>query len=171
MRKARLKKILTIPMQWILAVALAMAVLGSVLPSNAMAQAAESKEKAEIQAVMDQQVAAWNKGDIETFMKSYEDSPETTFVGSASIHKGYATVLERYKKNYSTHELMGTLTFHDLDVRLLPSSSGKPEYALVTGHFHLDRTDHGSAGKDDGIFSLVFHRTDAGWKIVLDHTA
>jgi uncharacterized protein (TIGR02246 family) len=157
----------------ILAVAVTIAVLGlgCVWARSAAAQVNESKEKAEIRAVIAAQAAAWNKGDIDSFMKTYEDSPETTFVGSTSVNKGYGQVLERYKKNYATRALMGTLTFRDLEVRLLPSASGKPEYALVTGHFHLERTEHGAAGKDDGIFSLVFHKTDGGWKIVLDHTA
>jgi uncharacterized protein (TIGR02246 family) len=154
----------------LLAVAIMVAVLcSSRLPATA--QPGETGDKAEIRAVIAQQVAAWNKGDIESFMKSYEDSPETTFVGSATVNKGYGQVLDRYKKNYATRALMGTLTFHGLEVRLLPSSSGKTEYAVVTGHFHLDRTEHGKTGKDDGIFSLVLHKTAAGWKIVLDHTA
>ncbi|HTJ31506.1 MAG TPA: nuclear transport factor 2 family protein [Acidobacteriaceae bacterium] len=158
-----------------LAVAITVAVLGlSILPAataQAGAQAGETGDKAEIRAVIAKQVAAWNKGDIESFMKGYEDSPETTFVGSLTVNKGYGQVLDRYKKNYATRALMGMLTFHDLEVRLLPSSSGKTEYALVTGHFHLDRTERGKTGKDDGIFSLVFHKTADGWKIVLDHTA
>ena len=66
---------------------------------------------------------------------------------------------------------MGHLTFSNIDVRLLPSSCGQPEYAVVTGNFHLDRTTHGEAKKDDGIFSLVWRRGPNGWKIVLDHTS
>ena len=158
-------------MQKIQVIAAAIAVFVLLLPMKSAAQTSEPKEKAEIRAVIDEQVAAWNNGDIETFMKSYEDSPETTFVGATSVNKGYAKVLERYKKNYATHAQMGSLSFSELDVRLLPSTSEKTEYALVTGRFHLERTEHGTAGKDEGIFSLVFHRTAAGWKIVLDHTS
>jgi uncharacterized protein (TIGR02246 family) len=139
-------------------------------PAYAPAQGSKQEEAA-IQAVIDAQVTSWNKGDVPAFMASYEESPETTFVGSTSIQKGFAKILERYKKNYTTREQMGTLTFHDLDIRLLPSSSGVTEYAVVTGHFHLDRTTHGAAAKDDGIFSLVWHKGPGGWKILLDHTA
>ena len=45
------------------------------------------------------------------------------------------------------------------------------EFAVVTGKFHLDRTAHGDAAKDDGIFSLVWRKGPKGWKIVLDHTS
>jgi ketosteroid isomerase-like protein len=66
---------------------------------------------------------------------------------------------------------MGTLTFKELDIRLLPVASGVTEYAVVTGRFHLERTAKGTATKDDGIFSLVWHKGPGGWKILLDHTA
>jgi uncharacterized protein (TIGR02246 family) len=153
----------------ILVVALFLVTLGFA-PAHAPAQGSKHDEAA-IRAVIDSQVTNWNKGDVPAFMASYEESPETTFVGSASIQKGFAQILERYKKNYTTREQMGTLTFHDLDIRLLPTSSGVTEYAVVTGHFHLERTTHGAAAKDDGIFSLVWHKGPGGWKILLDHTA
>jgi ketosteroid isomerase-like protein len=63
------------------------------------------------------------------------------------------------------------LTFNDVEVRLLPGSCGKAEYAVVTGAFHLERTAKGEAKKDDGIFSLLWRKGPQGWKIVLDHTS
>jgi ketosteroid isomerase-like protein len=66
---------------------------------------------------------------------------------------------------------MGKLTFNDIEIRLLKSSCGKAEFAVVTGKFHLDRTTKGEATMDDGIFSLVWRKGAKGWKIVLDHTS
>jgi ketosteroid isomerase-like protein len=66
---------------------------------------------------------------------------------------------------------MGVLTFTDIEVRLLPGSCAVAEFATVTGRFHLDRTAHGEAKKDDGIFSLVWRKGPQGWKILLDHTS
>jgi ketosteroid isomerase-like protein len=66
---------------------------------------------------------------------------------------------------------MGTLSFTNLEVRLLPCSCGKTEFAVVTGNFHLERKAKGEAKKDDGIFSLVWRKGPHGWKIVLDHTS
>ncbi len=43
-------------------------------------------------SVLDDQTLAWNRGDIATFMTGYENSPNTTFVGT-SVTKGYAAVL------------------------------------------------------------------------------
>jgi len=132
---------------------------------------AQASEQAAIRSVLDAQVADWNRGDVTAFMAGYEDSPETTFVGATAIQQGFQTILERYKKNYVGHEQMGTLSFNDLHVRLLPTAAGVTEYAVVTGRFHLERTAKGAAAKDDGIFSLVWHKGPGGWKIVLDHTA
>jgi ketosteroid isomerase-like protein len=129
-----------------------------------------SNDDAEIRAAIKAQAEAWNRADIPAFMQAYEDSADTTFIG-ATLRKGFQPILERYKANYTTREQMGTLTFTDLDIRLLPSGCGKTELALVTGKFHLARTAHGAAAKDEGIFSLVWRKGPQGWKIILDHTS
>ena len=131
---------------------------------------AQSGDEAAIRATMQAQTAAWNRGDIKAFMQGYENSPETTFIGSA-VRKGYEPILKRYEQSYTSQAQMGKLTFSGIAVRLLPGDCGKAEYAVVTGRFHLDRTEKGAAKKDDGIFSLVWHRGPHGWKIVLDHTS
>lgn len=145
------------------------------LTSGAFARAAHgnaspASDEAEIRAVIQAQTDAWNNSDIPGFMKAYEDSPDTTFIGQ-TLRKGYEPILLRYQQSYSTREQMGVLTFSDIDIRLLPSGCGKSEIALATGKFHLDRTVHGGAAKDDGIFSLVFRKGPHGWKIILDHTS
>ncbi len=135
-----------------------------------LCQAQAGADEAAIRASIATQVEAWNRGDIPAFMEAYEKSPETTFIG-ASLGKGYERILERYRKSYSSREQMGTLVFSDLEVRMLPGSCGKSEFAVVTGKFHLQRTQKGEAWKDDGIFSLVWRKGPDGWKIVLDHTS
>jgi ketosteroid isomerase-like protein len=163
----------TLRKQILTAFCLAVILSAAVFPkiSRAQSPAARKSDEAAIRSVIENQVIAWNRGDIPAFMASYEDSPETTFVGTASVNKGFQPILERYKKGYANKDQMGALTFKELDIRLLPSASHATEYALVTGRFHLERSAKGTATKDDGIFSLVWHKTATGWKIVLDHTA
>jgi ketosteroid isomerase-like protein len=131
---------------------------------------AKPVDEAKIRDIMAAQTAAWNRGDIPGFMQAYEDSPETTFIG-ATVRKGFQPILERYKQAYSNTAQMGTLTFSDMNVRSLPGSCGKTGFAVVTGRFHLQRSEKGAATKDDGIFSLVWRKGPHGWKIVLDHTS
>jgi uncharacterized protein (TIGR02246 family) len=116
-----------------------------------------------IRQVLTTQEAAWNRGDIDTFMQGYQDSPQTTFIGSQIAH-GFRPILERYQKSYPDKAAMGTLHFSDLDVRMLGA-----DHAVVTGRFHLARTDAGG-GDSTGIFSLIFEKNSAGWRIILDHT-
>jgi uncharacterized protein (TIGR02246 family) len=118
----------------------------------------------EIRQVLDDQVAAWNRGDIPAFMEGYNQSESTTFVGT-EITKGHAQVLARYLKRYPTREKMGMLRFSDLEVRMLGA-----EYASVLGRFHLDRGAE-AGGEAAGIFTLLFHKTGQGWKVILDHTS
>lgn len=146
---------------------LAILTIGACLPVVGQ-KAAE--DEAAIRSAMQAQADAWNRGDIPTFMQTYEDSDDTTFVG-LTVRKGYQLILKRYQENYTTREQMGALSFSDLDVRLLPDGCGKNEIAIVTGKFHLERTAHGAAKKDDGIFSLVWRKGPQGWKIILDHTS
>jgi uncharacterized protein (TIGR02246 family) len=127
------------------------------------AQSVPSADTA-IRLTMEEQVAAWNRGDIEAFMHAYEDSPETTFIGK-SVEHGYQPILERYKKAYAGRDAMGKLDFSELVVR--PLGEG---YAVVTGRYHLARTSAGG-GDARGTFSLVLEKTEAGWKIILDHTS
>lgn len=141
----------------------------AVLRAQSALQAAAADDAA-IRAAIQTQADAWNRADIPAFTQSYEDSADTTFIG-LTVRKGYQPILERYQQNYTTREEMGTLSFKDLDIRLLPNACGTPEIALVTGKFHLERAAHGAAKKDDGIFSLVWRKGPQGWKIVLDHTS
>jgi uncharacterized protein (TIGR02246 family) len=133
-------------------------------------QSAPSTDETAIRAAMTAQAAAWNRADILSFMQAYENSPETTFIGS-TVRKGYEPILDRYRSAYTNAAQMGTLTFSNITVRFLPASCGGAEYAIMTGNFHLDRTQKGTATKDDGVFSLVWHKGPQGWKIVLDHTS
>jgi uncharacterized protein (TIGR02246 family) len=137
--------------------------------TQSAAKAGEADETA-IRAAIKAQSDAWNRADIPGFMQAYEDSEQTTFIG-LTLRKGYQPIRQRYEASYTNPEQMGKLTFNDLEVRLLPSSCGGTEYAVVTGKFHLDRAQKGEAKKDDGIFSLVWRKGPQGWKIILDHTS
>lgn len=118
----------------------------------------------EIRKVLDDQTAAWNRGDIPAFMAGYLESESTTFV-SDTVTRGHAKVLARYLQRYPTREKMGTLDFSGVEVKLLG-----PGYASVLGRFHLARAAE-AGGDATGLFTLVFEKTPGGWKIILDHTS
>jgi uncharacterized protein (TIGR02246 family) len=123
-----------------------------------------ASEEVAIKKVLDDQVNAWNRGDLDSFVRSYENSPAITFIGK-TVSRGYDGVLTRYRTNYPDKLHMGTLFFEEVEVRLL----GK-EHALVIGRFVLDRTQAGG-GPASGRWTLVGHKTKDGWKFIHDHTS
>ena len=116
----------------------------------------------ELRQVMAAQVAAWNRGDIDGFMAGYARSGGTEFVAGDKLTRGWQTVRDRYQKKYDNREKMGRLTFSNLKITLL-----SPDAALVVGRWKLARKHD----QPHGIFTLLFRRTPAGWRIVHDHTS
>ena len=122
-----------------------------------------STAQAGIRQVLDQQVAAWNRQDLQTFMQGYWHSPHLTFFSGATLYRGWDNALERYRKAYQSEgRQMGKLEFSDLQIETLG-----PSAAFVRGAFHLTMPD----GKErHGIFTLVFRKYPQGWRIIHDHT-
>ena len=139
-----------------------LSVIVFVVPSLVRAQNTTPEARA-IRVVLDKQVVDWNRGDLNAFATGYKNSPDILFIGS-KVSRGYAQMLDTYRKNYSTKEQMGTLNFSELEVQPLDE-----HFATVTGHFHLERTAAGG-GNSDGHFLLVLEKTPDGWKVVRDDT-
>ncbi len=138
--------------------------LSLLLPAASYAQTAPMQDASlAIKALLNQQAADWNRGDLDAFASGYKNSPNILFMG-ATIRHGYAEMLAGYKARYATREAMGTLTFSQLTVQLLDE-----HIATTTGNFHLARTPSGG-GDVSGYFLLVLEKTAAGWKIVCDDT-
>ena len=138
-----------------------LSILSTTAPSFAQNQK-DAKTIAAIRAVLDAQVAAWNRGDVETYMDGYARSADTVFISGDRVTRGWQPVLERYKKAYDSREKMGVLTFSDVEVTILSKDA-----AIVLGRWHLQR----SKDEPHGRFTLLFRKTKAGWKIVHDHTS
>lgn len=124
---------------------------------------ARDPDRAAINAVLQAQQGAWNRGDVEAFLTGYWRSPELTFSGSNGVARGWSGVVARYKKNYPDRDSMGKLDFSDLEIRFLG-----PDAALVLGNWHLKRETAGDIG---GVFTLVWQKFPDGWKIIHDHTS
>ena len=117
-----------------------------------------------IRAVLDAQVAAWNRGDIPGYMQGYWRSPELSFYSGGTVTSGWDATLARYQRRYQGEgRAMGTLDFSNLETRPVGQDS-----AWVGGRWHLKMPD----GKDlGGLFTLIFRKMPEGWRIVHDHTS
>lgn len=120
-------------------------------------------DRTAIQRVLDDQAAAWNKGDLPGFMKGYLESDDLSFFSGNAKTKGWKATLERYQKKYQGDgKEMGKLTFDELSIEMLGN-----DHALVRGRFRLQL----KSDNPTGIFTLVMRKTPAGWRIIHDHTS
>ena len=116
----------------------------------------------QIEAILTAQAEAWNRGDIDSFMKHYWNSDELTFSSGGETTRGWALTREGYHKRYPTREQMGQLRFSQLETTLLGDSA-----ALVLGRWRLTREMSPVAGN----FSLILRRIEGQWLIIHDHTS
>ncbi|MBL8878087.1 MAG: nuclear transport factor 2 family protein [Phycisphaerales bacterium] len=118
----------------------------------------------EIKRVLDAQATAWNRGDIDEFMRYYWRSEELTFSAGGATQRGWQATYDRYKSRYPNAERMGKLTFNELHTMPI---AGHDDAALVLGRWHLERSPDPVGGN----FSLVMVRQNGRWVIVHDHTS
>ena len=128
------------------------------------AQSASQKAKiaADISSVMNEQAAAWNRGDIDSFMRGYWRSKKLVFISGDNVTRGWQPTLDRYKKNYDSRAKMGVLKFSDLEFTVFSKDA-----AVVLGSWALTREKDNPHGK----FTLTFRKFKYGWRIVMDHTS
>lgn len=123
-----------------------------------------ANETASIRAVLEGQVAAWNRGDLEGFMAGYWKDDRLSFYSGDSVTKGWQATLDRYRKRYQAEgKEMGQLKFQEVQVEILGDG-----IALARGRWHLTMKD----GKTPhGLFTLLLRKIDGQWRVVHDHTS
>jgi ketosteroid isomerase-like protein len=136
-------------------------VAAAALAASTLAPAAASSDATQIADLLARSSQAWNRGDLATFMRSYENAPTTEYVSSKTVIRGYAAIRAHYAAHYGSTG-MPILSISDLDVRPLGST-----FAVVVAHWHLAMAD---GTHPTGIFSLVLHRSPGGWHIITDHS-
>lgn len=117
-----------------------------------------------LRALLDDQTAAWNRGDLVSFMQGYWHSSDVTFFSGDTIVKGWEPTLQRYRDRYqSAGKEMGKLSFSDENIEMLGSDA-----AMVTARWHLEMSD---GKKLEGLTTLLCKRMKEGWRIVHDHSS
>lgn len=138
------------------------AVVSLLAASGWVGPAAEAESA--IRGVLEAQVQAWNRGDLEGYMLGYWNSPELVFQSGGAVTKGWTPTLERYRKRYQGEgREMGELSFPTLEVLVLSEDA-----ALVRGSWHLSMSD---GAEPHGLFTLLARDLPEGWRIVHDHSS
>jgi hypothetical protein len=112
--------------------------------------------------LLDTQTAAWNKGDLQGFMKGYWENDSLRFIGKSGITYGWSNTLANYKRGYPDTAAMGKLNFTILVVKKL-----SPRYYEVVGKWYLKR----SIGDANGHYTLLLRKIKGSWVIVSDHSS
>jgi uncharacterized protein (TIGR02246 family) len=124
--------------------------------------AADARRQVEIRkavkAVLDRQVQAWNRGDLEGFVSVYAE--DAAFVSPTGLTRGRQAVLERYRKRYPDKVAMGTLSLEVVETRLADLHG-----ASVVARWTLAYPDKPAAS---GLTLLVLHPRGDNWMIVQD---
>lgn len=127
-------------------------------------QADERLAEQSIRAVLKAQAEAWNRGDIPGFMEGYVRDESLRFASGGTVQRGWQQTLERYQKRYDSREKMGSLTFEDLEIRVLSA-----QWAEVFGRYVLKRDP--AVGDATGLFTLLMTREGDSWRVLHDHTS
>ncbi len=145
-------------------------VIGAVAPpavsgGQAWAEVSAVNDKAAIDEALAASAQAWSRDDLDAFMHCYEDGPQTAYVKADGVVKGYRAIRDMYAARFGgASGALGRLSMETLDFSRLG-----PDYALVVGRYHLQPAKPGP--EVSGIFTLVFHKSAAGWRIISDHTS
>jgi uncharacterized protein (TIGR02246 family) len=117
-----------------------------------------------VSAVLDDSAKGWNTGDLDRFMACYDHGASTTYVSGGKVNIGFEAIRATYRTRFASRpDAMGKLTLSILNLRLVGA-----DHAYVVGRFVLHRP--GSAGDVEGLTTLLFRRTGAGWRIIADHS-
>lgn len=122
----------------------------------------QNKDELAIRKMLSAQVAAWNKGSIEGYMKGYWENDSLLFIGSKGPRYGYENTLKKYKEAYPDADHMGTLTS---TITRMDKLSEKCYF--IVGKWDLKR----KAGDVGGSYTLLLKKIKGDWVIVCDHSS
>jgi peptidoglycan/xylan/chitin deacetylase (PgdA/CDA1 family)/ketosteroid isomerase-like protein len=135
-------------------------------------QKGTAKALEEVRKVIETQVEAWNRGDLDAFTASYAE--DAAFLSPTGLTRGRNEVLERYRKRYPDSKAMGKLRLEPIEMRPAVGT----EFTLVGGakpsrvhgvsvaaRWELSYPDKEPAS---GLTLIVFRRNRDGWEIVQD---
>lgn len=131
-----------------------------------------AKALEEVRKLIETQVEAWNRGDLDAFTSAYAE--DAAFLSPSGLTRGRGEVLARYRKRYPDGKAMGKLRLEPIEMRPAVGT----EFTLVGGarpsrvhgvsvaaRWELSYPDKEPAS---GLTLIVFRRSRDGWEIVQD---
>ncbi len=116
----------------------------------------------EIQSMLDQSAASWNRGDLDGHLADNADS--ISFMTRNGPIVGKAGTADALRRGFfKGGKPIQQLRFEQVSIKRLGAG-----YALVVGRFVLE-----GGGQEDhsGWFSTIWERQAAGWRVIHDHSS
>ena len=139
--------------------------------------AAEAAHKV-VEELIGEQVAAWNRGDLEAFCELYAQN--AVFVSPSGLTRGREEVLARYQRRYPDRAAMGTLGLELLEVEVA-EVEGIAVGVSIVGRWSLEYPQKEGAREPASGLTLLYLRPrpcelcgpgfpdpEGGWEIVHD---
>ncbi|MEJ8802900.1 YybH family protein [Pontibacter sp. H249] len=117
----------------------------------------------EVKQALEGQISAWNKGDLETAMTFYWNSPEMLWISKNGTDKGYQEVYDMFLQDFKDRSKMGVYSYEPLHIEQV---SKEAVYFVFRWKIELD-------GKRlmGGVSSQVWKKLDGRWVITSEHAS
>jgi ketosteroid isomerase-like protein len=128
---------------------------------SSVAQGPDVTER-EIQTLLDESAASWNRGDLDGHLADNADS--ISFMTRSGPVVGKSKTADALRRSFfKDGKPIQQLRFEQVTIRRLGAG-----HALVVGRFILDG---GGQPERSGWFSTIWERQAAGWRVIHDHSS
>jgi hypothetical protein len=130
--------------------------------STAQGSDVQRSDAEEIANLISQQFAAWNRRDIDGYMKPFWLSPKLIFAVEGEVWTGWDQVKANLLQEYSDPERMGNSILERLQTSIV-----SPETGMSVEWWSISF----GVTKVRGFTTSVWHRFPVGWRIIEGHTS
>lgn len=117
----------------------------------------------EVKAALDEQVQAWNRGDLEKAMTYYWNDPSMVWISKAGVQKGYQFVLDDFRKEFADRSKMGQYTYEPLYIETL-----SPDKVYYVFKWKIELNGKRLMG---GVSSQVWKKIRNRWYVTAEHAS
>ncbi|HXY41125.1 MAG TPA: polysaccharide deacetylase family protein [Vicinamibacteria bacterium] len=132
----------------------------------------DGEARQQVTRLLDEQAAAWTRGDLEAFCSVYAE--DAVYLSPTGLTRGRQQVLERYRRRHPGREALGALTLEIQEMRaawgtevslLGDAVPGRVQSMSVVARWTLKRPSQPDAS---GLTLLVLQPRGGRWEIVQD---
>jgi len=116
-----------------------------------------------VQQALDEQVQAWNNGDLEQVMAYYWNSPEMLWISKAGMERGHQGVLEMCQADFAAPGQMGSYAYEPLHIEQL-----SPQAVFYVFKWETRLNGKRMMG---GVSSQLWKNIDGNWVITSEHAS